>query len=365
MGIVRLHAIVLRMTRHGAALDLFGQEVNPGKPHLAATSQQRDRRAVRPLGAMLLLAAMSGSAHAHTYALLVGVSDYPSLAPAMRLQGPRNDVLILKAGLQHRGVPAQNITLLADGIVGQLLPTRQNVLQQIDALRAHARAGDWVILYFSGHGSQQPQRDPRAWAEPDRRDEIFLPYDIGRWDGQVGSVRHALVDDDIGVALRQFALNGISVWSIFDTCHAGGMSKAWDPAQSASFHWRSVPPQLLGVPDASEPAPAGAKGFFAQRRLGSAPAPDRVGGTGLLVAFYASRYDEPAPEEPMPGSGGRAVHGVFTWHLVKALSNGQIHSFDELLWEVQHEYRLEQRSFPSPNAEGRTDLRLPFGADRY
>lgn len=348
MEAVRLQALVVRMTQRGGA---------------AATWQQRYRRAVRPLGAMLLLAAMSGGAHAHTYALLVGVSGYPSLAPAMRLQGPRNDVQILTAGLQRRGVPAQNITVLADGIAGKLLPTRQNVLQQIDVLRARARAGDWVILYFSGHGSQQPQRDPRGWAEPDRRDEIFLPYDIGRWDGQVGSVRHAIVDDDIGVVLGQFALNGISVWAIFDTCHAGGMSKAWDPAQSTAVRWRAVPPQLLGVPEAPEPAGPRAKGFFAQRRLGGAP--DRVGGTGLLVAFYASRYDEPAPEEPMPGSAGPAVHGVFTWHLVKALSNSQLRSFDELLSGVQHEYRLEQRSFPSPHAEGRTDLRLPFGADRY
>lgn len=312
----------------------------------------------RGLALLMLTACLqAGSASAGTYGLLVGVSGYPSLAPERRLQGPRNDVSLLRESLLRQGVPSAHLRVLADG-VGTPLPTRANILRELDALGQRAHAGDWAVVYLSGHGAQQPRARQDGWREPDGRDEIFLPYDTGRWDGQIGSVRNAIVDDEIGAALRRLLDAGISVWAIFDTCHAGGMSKDWDPS-APPRQWRGVPAAALGVPEAPARFEPAAKGWHLAHRFGLPP-PPAAPGAGTLVVFYGAAYDEPAAEEALPDQGGRAVHGVFTWHLARALAARQAASYEALLQSIRQAYRQEQRSISTPGAEGELALCLPF-----
>lgn len=270
---------------------------------------------------MVAVALLAGAVplQAAPQALLVGVSGYPSLPEARRLRGPRNDVPLMRDALLRAGMSAAGVTLLADGVPGsRALPTRQAILSAMADLAARATPGDWVVVYFSGHGSQQPQ--PRlpagsgAHREPDGLDEIFLPYDIGDWDGRAGGVRGALVDDEIGAALAAITARGARVWAIFDTCHAGDMARSWQGAAPGVSH-RNVPPDALGVP-----ATAGA--LPSPRRTPTAP-------PGGAVVFYAAQPDEPALEEPLPeagaagapGSGAqRRVHGYFTWLIAQALA---------------------------------------------
>ena len=107
-------------------------------------------------------------AHAETHALLIGVSNYPSLSQSKRLRGPANDVQIMRASLLQSGVANSEITTLADGVfipsakpnqVGkhETIPTKQNIIANLRALAQRVKPGDWVIVYFSGHGSQQRQ----------------------------------------------------------------------------------------------------------------------------------------------------------------------------------------------------------------
>ena len=279
-------------------------------------------------------------------ALLVGVSGYPSLPEARRLRGPRNDVPLMRDALQRAGMPPEGIVLLADGVPGSAgLPTRGAILAALAALAARAEPGDWVVVYFSGHGSQQPQPPvppgSSRYREPDGLDEIFLPYDIGRWDGRIGSVQGALVDDEIGVALAAIGVRGARVWAIFDTCHAGDMARAWHGAQPGRTY-RAVPPEALGVP-LRHPARVTGAGHLApvaqpSGRRATAATPASAG----PVLFYASHPDEPAAEEPLPepnagptaGGPGAAraagasaagsaaplkVYGYFTWLIAQEL----------------------------------------------
>lgn len=96
--------------------------------------------------------------NAKTHALLIGVSGYPSLPQANRLVGPANDVRLIRAALLRQGVRSSSIRILADGVSGSIgLPTRREILAALADLEFRAEAGDWVIVYFSGHGSQQKQ----------------------------------------------------------------------------------------------------------------------------------------------------------------------------------------------------------------
>lgn len=309
------------------------------------------------------------SAFAETYALLIGVSGYPSLPEARRLQGPSNDVGALRAALLRKGMTPSHITTLADGVLGSAaLPTKLNILSHLAMQAQRAQLGDWVIVYFSGHGSQQPQRPvgqrwPDTYVEPDGLDEIFLPYDIGQWDGKKGQVQGALVDDEIGVTLARIIQKGAQVWAIFDTCHAGDMAKG-RPTDPDAPALRYINPITLGIPiDALDAAGQTSKQFKSSTKKRALP-PSKV---GQLVTFYASHPDEPASEEPLPpltadgvtnsATAVKRYFGLFTYLIAQALPtwNGSLRQLSD---HVAAKYKI--RPYPTPLFEGNLDQTPTF-----
>lgn len=304
----------------------------------------------------LAMGAAVSCGHAQALALLVGVSGYPQLPERFRLRGPANDVQLMQAALQDRGLPAHRITVLADGVAGsRALPTRANILTAIADVRRGAAPGDWALLYFSGHGAQLPQSadrraQPGAHLEPDALDEAFLPYDVGGWRGDLGRVDGVLLDDHIGQALDGLLRAGLKLWVVFDTCHAGDMAKGAHGAAGRPVA-RRVPPTALGVPDTWLPGATGAR----PRAVRPAPLPPG------LVVFSAAQPDEPAAEElqavPARGQGAAGAaaapvaryYGVFTYQLARALPGWQ-GDFQALARTVGQAYQA--RPFPTPAFEG-------------
>lgn len=326
------------------------------------------RWGVSALAAWLL----SASAGAATHVLLIGVSAYPSLPEHRRLRSPANDVQLMRNALLRLGVAPSSVLLLVDGVAGSSgLPTRQAIVDGLSTFARQARAREWVIVYFSGHGSQQPQLPGRhAHTEPDGLDEIFLPYDIGQWSGETKAVQGALVDDAIGQALDAITRTGAHVWAIFDTCHAGDMAKgrtggAW--GDSASAVNRFVSPTALGIPrsameqaGASQASTQSLRQSKGQNRTANSP-----------VIFYASQPDEPAAEEPLAdllapelvalrGAGRqvpRRYFGLFTYVIAQALPNWH-GNFRQLAQSVSEKYRT--RPYPTPIFEGAIDITPNF-----
>jgi Caspase domain len=340
------------------------------------------------------LAAFSAiDAHAETHALLIGVSSYPSLAQNKRLRGPANDVQIMRASLLQSGIASSAITTLADGVVDQTakpsqanLPTKQNIIAGLRGLAQRAKPGDWVIVYFSGHGSQQPQPPASklplgTYIEPDGLDEIFLPYDVSRWNGVKGAVDGALIDDEIGHEFDYITQRGIKLWAIFDTCHSGGMAKSINLSDNAPVN-RYVTPESLGVP-----TEALAESYAASQKTNStngsrndqAVTAKSMGSRGLavgattvqtkpkfevktgeLVVFYASHPEEPAAEEPLPTpagfklngqqpANGKTYFGLFTYLIAQALPTWR-GNFKQLADTVAQQYK--SRPYPNPLFEG-------------
>ncbi|MEM8597872.1 MAG: caspase family protein, partial [Pseudomonadota bacterium] len=108
--------------------------------------------------------------HASAYALLVGVSDYDESIGLSDLRGPANDVRLLRDVLNERG--DFTIRVLADGVEGAEIPTRDAILNAMDGLAETVIDGDFVYIHFSGHGTQQADR---GGDETDGMDEVFLP----------------------------------------------------------------------------------------------------------------------------------------------------------------------------------------------
>lgn len=266
--------------------------------------------------------AVSRLAHADVFASLVGVSEYPSLSEPRQLLGPKADVREMRRFLIEVGIPVEHISVLADGVPesGQL-PTRAAILALWRQQHARLRGGDTLLLYFAGHGAQQPQLSGTGYREPDGLDELFLPRDIGRWNAN--GVANAILDDEIGAHVDHLRDRGINVMAWFDMCHAGDSVRS---TRSGQPKIRAVPNEELGVPPMSSVGRRAPSRLNrdAHRLLASPAESGRViadrtmregaGSRGFLLALYASRSHERTREEVLPSTAGkhREYRGVFT-----------------------------------------------------
>lgn len=297
------------------------------------------------VAAVVLAWATQGAALAEMRALLVGVSAYPTLLPAMQLEGPRNDVLRMRSVLAQRGLVQNNLILLADGVPGAQAPTRANIMRALESLAKVAKADDVIVLYFAGHGSQQPvvPGSPQGKAEPDGLHEIFLPADIGTWDGKAGTVQNALVDFELRAAVDKIRSRGAFVWGVFDACHSATLVRGG--AESADVRYRHIPPEALDVPVAAlDAASARASSTAATTPPVKTPEPALVeraagGNAGGAVFFYAAQTTERTPEMRLPlGSPSREPYGLFSFMLTRALESGQPMSYRQLGQYVLAQY---------------------------
>ncbi|HXM30614.1 MAG TPA: caspase family protein, partial [Xanthobacteraceae bacterium] len=160
-------------------------------------------------GALLGLGA--GPSAAANYALLIGAADYQN-PNINKLKGPPNDVTLMWRLLtEKRGFDAGNITVLADGLrdkAGQPRfplvngePKRAPIVAAFAALADKAKSGDLVLIFYSGHGTQQPVKNTNQNPERDNMDQVMLPTDAGDYDEKTQTVRNGIVDDEIGAAL--------------------------------------------------------------------------------------------------------------------------------------------------------------------
>lgn len=323
------------------------------------------RAAALPSIAVALALAAPPLARADNYALLVGVSSYPNLAQRYQLAGPANDVALVRALLGKHGFSEQHIHVLADGVPQARDPTRANIMAELARLVDLVKPGDFVYLHFAGHGSQQPTTAGKMPPEPDGKDEIFLPRDIGKWDGQLGSVENALIDSDMNGAVTGLRKRGAFVWVVFDSCHSGTMTRSVQPDD---VRFRQVDPAAMAIPDDAFSAAARTSGTAATTRgaveaksgpLG--PLPAALGG---IVAFYAAQSVETTPEMPLPaGAPGRQSRGLFSYVLAETLEQYPGISYRQLGQQVLQHYAALGMNSPTPMFEG-TALDAPvFGIE--
>lgn len=123
-------------------------------------------------------------ARAERYALLVGVSDYAS--PRIKdLGGCENDVKLMAYLLTNRyQFPQENVRMLLSRGA-----TKAAILGGLSFLAETSKAGDDVVFFFSGHGSQVTDLDGD---ESDGMDEVLLPGDVSP-----PNVSSVLVDDEL------------------------------------------------------------------------------------------------------------------------------------------------------------------------
>ena len=317
-------------------------------------------------GALLWLSAAPSMAANH--ALLIGAADYQN-PNINKLKGPPNDVTLMWRLLtEKRGFDPANITVLADGLkdkAGQPRfpkvdgePKRDAIMKAFAALADKAKSGDLVMIFYSGHGTEQPVKDMSQDPERSNLDQVMLPIDTGDYDSKTKTVQNGIVDDEIGAALDKIRDKNADVWVVIDACHAGSMTRGVVDGMAV----RGVEPSRLGIP----PAPARPEAAKEQEQE-SWSFPSKSG-RGSLVGFFAVDSSREAIERsfeefdaPMVGEGSNRRAGVFTYFLYRALSDSQhkISRYQDLARLVVSEMRKSENP-PSamPSFDG--DLNRPF-----
>ncbi|HEX9733971.1 MAG TPA: caspase family protein [Thermoanaerobaculia bacterium] len=217
-------------------------------------------------------------------ALVIGIDRYPGFGPESQLFGAVRDARTMAEVLveRHGFAPADVVTLADEQA------TRRAVLDALASLRLRAGAGDHVVVFFSGHGSQMTDREND---EGDGLDETLVLYDGGRGEAENRDV----TDDEINCWAARVLDVTPHVTLIFDCCHGGTL-------QRPGWRVKHVPPDLRPV-DALPPSPVPRR-----RDVGTGPRP--------LVAA-ACRDDEVAVE--LPPSIAGVARGAFSFHFIEAL----------------------------------------------
>ena len=177
-------------------------------------------------------------------ALIIAIGDYPENTGWNKISSG-NDVGILENALEKQGFTKNNITVLKDKDA-----TKAGIIKQLKILSNKVRAGDVVLIHFSGHGQQI--NDDNA-DEPDGYDESIIPFDAHiRYTENYHGENH-LRDDELNLALtkiREKAGKNGSVLVILDSCHSGTATRGFQKCRGTEIKFE--PPGYSGVNNKKE-----------------------------------------------------------------------------------------------------------------
>ena len=138
-------------------------------------------------------------------ALLVGINDYPGHNSDLR--GCVNDVTNVRNVLKaFYGFANEDIRVVTDSRA-----TKVNILTRLEKMVTSAKAGDFLVFHFSGHGSQI--RDRNNDELNDYMDELICPYDMN-WD-------NGFITDDMFKEILDKLGKGVHLEMLLDCCHSG------------------------------------------------------------------------------------------------------------------------------------------------
>lgn len=181
----------------------------------------------------ILVAIVSFNADAvEKRALLIGISDYPSVKGHPDLEWSdihgANDVAEITPTLERQGF---KMTLLTNSKA-----TAANIRKAFQQLESSVKAGDLVYIHFSGHGQAVEDKNGD---EADGWDEAIIPYDArmkfmkGVYEGE-----NHILDDELETyftTIRNKLGKTGYLYVVLDACHMGGASRGDEEEEEEVF----------------------------------------------------------------------------------------------------------------------------------
>jgi hypothetical protein len=151
------------------------------------------------------------------YLLTIAINEY-NTAPLRGCVTDSNNVVAL---LQPLGFEV--IQLLNNQA------TKANILLAVSEIGAKLQPNDYLVVHYSGHGSQIPAGS-KAADEDDGLTEIICPYDLINVDGSWTD--NYISDDEVSALLAKLD-ETISVEFFLDCCHSGTMTRSISPTSTS------------------------------------------------------------------------------------------------------------------------------------
>jgi hypothetical protein len=89
------------------------------------------------------------------------------------------------------------------------MPTRKNILAELEKKLQNAKKGDTILFFYSGHGAYKEDTDGD---EVTGYDQVLVPCDFD-----------LIVDDELKALLTKYIVEGITFIGFFDCCYSGTM----------------------------------------------------------------------------------------------------------------------------------------------
>lgn len=251
-------------------------------------------------------------------ALMVGINDYKSIND---LSGCINDVTNMRSILTtYLGFTNKDIRVLTDRRA-----TKANIMTRLGWLTKNAKAGDYLVFHYSGHGSQIRDRDGDELS--DNMDELICPYDMD-WDGTF------ITDDDLNKTFKALPA-GVLLEVFLDACHSGtGLREAGlgrpvelGPKNASMPRFLSPPMDILCRHEGEEDTLKPKRGFQSPKRS-----------TVHHILWAGCRDNQTSADASISGT----YNGAFTYYFCKHMrdAGGNV-SRSELLTRVRSSLRHE------------------------
>ena len=142
------------------------------------------------------------STNVNKKALLIGINY---TGTSNQLQGCINDTNSIKDLIVKKGF--SNVNILTDLTTKKA--TKLNILEEFKNLLQNSQKGDFLLFFYSGHGSYTIDKNGD---EKDGRDEMIIPCDL-----------KGIVDDELKNVINTYLKPDVTLFAMFDSCFSGSV----------------------------------------------------------------------------------------------------------------------------------------------
>ena len=234
-------------------------------------------------------------------ALLIGINRYR--IPGADLRGCVNDVKNMRDALsKFCGFAAKDIRTLTD-----LAATTRAMQTAIAKLIKGAKKGDVLLLHYSGHGANVPDKNGD---EADHRDEILCPTDLD-W-------KKPLLDDWLRRTFDKLA-KGASLTVVMDCCHSGTNTRVLNMPDAASIPRYLPNPWDLMAEESGRRLSGKTRGELRRSVRAKRRRSDVVDADIPELLITGCRDTQTSADAYIGGS----YNGALTYHLVQAIKKAK------------------------------------------